>query len=164
MDPSRRRRRARRLWTAALAALALPLATLSTLTTSAQAAALQCSVDYKTNDWGSGFTADLTLTNRGTDPISGWTLAYAYAGDQKLSNGWNGSWSQSGKQITVTNASYNGTIAMRRGGQHRGAVHLQRQQRRSREFLRQRHALHRRPPAADHGADQPHRGRGLHPG
>ncbi|MFH9859428.1 glycoside hydrolase family 48 protein [Streptomyces sp. NPDC017202] len=111
MDPSRRRRTARRLWTAVLAALALPLAMLGTNTTPAQAAALQCSVDYKTNDWGSGFTADLTLTNRGTDPISGWTLTYAYAGNQKLSNGWNGSWSQSGKQITVTSASYNGTIA-----------------------------------------------------
>jgi hypothetical protein len=84
---------------------------LSTSTTPAQAAALQCSVDYKTNDWGSGFTADLTLTNRGTDPISGWTLTYSYAGNQKLSNGWNGSWSQTGRQITVTNASYNGTIA-----------------------------------------------------
>ncbi|MET8167610.1 glycoside hydrolase family 48 protein [Streptomyces sp. NPDC005329] len=111
MDPSRRRRGARRLWTAALAALALPLAMLSTSTTPAQAAALQCSVDYKTNDWGSGFTADLTLTNRGTDPISGWALTYSYTGNQKLTNGWNGSWSQSGQQITVNNASYNGTIA-----------------------------------------------------
>lgn len=111
MKPSRRRRGARRLWTAALAALALPLAMLSTSTTPAQAAALACSVDYKTNDWGSGFTADLTLTNRGTDPISGWALTYSYAGNQKLSNGWNGSWSQSGQQITVNNASYNGTIA-----------------------------------------------------
>ncbi|GAA3210646.1 hypothetical protein GCM10020256_08900 [Streptomyces thermocoprophilus] len=79
--------------------------------TTAHAAALQCSVDYKTNDWGSGFTADLTLTNRGTDAINGWTLTYSYSGDQKLSNGWNGNWSQSGRQITVTNASWNGTVA-----------------------------------------------------
>ncbi|MER6790122.1 cellulose binding domain-containing protein, partial [Streptomyces sp. NPDC000658] len=111
MDPSRRRRRARRLWTAVAAALALPLAMLSTSTTPAQAAGVQCNVDYKTNDWGSGFTAELTLTNRGTDAINGWTLTYAYAGNQKLSNGWNGSWAQSGQQITVNNASYNGTIA-----------------------------------------------------
>lgn len=84
---------------------------LSTTSTPASAAALQCSVDYKTNDWGSGFTADLTLTNRGTDAINGWTLTYAYTGNQKLSNGWNGSWSQSGTGITVKNASYNGTVA-----------------------------------------------------
>ncbi|MFJ2900886.1 glycoside hydrolase family 48 protein [Streptomyces sp. NPDC087212] len=111
MHPSRRRRVRGRLWTAALAALALPLTMLGTGTTPAQAAALQCSVDYTTNDWGSGFTADLTLTNRGTDAINGWTLTYGYAGNQKLTSGWNGTWSQSGQSVTVQNAAFNGTIA-----------------------------------------------------
>ncbi|MCT9006613.1 glycoside hydrolase family 48 protein [Streptomyces rhizosphaerihabitans] len=114
MDPSprwRRRRSSRRLWTAVVAALALPLATLATGTTPAHAATVQCSVDYKTNDWGSGFTADLTITNRGTDAINGWTLTYAYAGNQTLTNGWNGTWSQSGKTVTAKNAAWNGTIA-----------------------------------------------------
>ncbi|MFD7014700.1 glycoside hydrolase family 48 protein [Streptomyces sp. NPDC059928] len=111
MDPGHRRRAARRWWTAALAALALPLATLATGTTPAHATALQCSVDYKTNDWGHGFTADLTITNRGTDTIDGWTLTYAYGGDQKLTNGWNGTWSQSGRTVTVKDAGYNAKIA-----------------------------------------------------
>ncbi|MGW3510374.1 glycoside hydrolase family 48 protein [Streptomyces sp. NPDC000994] len=111
MHPRRRRRGVRRLWTAIVAALALPLTMLSTGSTTAHAAALQCSVDYKTNDWGSGFTADLTITNRGTDAINGWTLTYGYSGNQKLSNGWNGIWSQSGQTITVKNESYNGTIS-----------------------------------------------------
>ncbi|WP_330323904.1 glycoside hydrolase family 48 protein [Streptomyces pseudovenezuelae] len=111
MDPGRRRRAARRLWTAVAAAFALPLSMLATSSTPAQAAGVQCSVDYRTNDWGSGFTADLTITNRGTDTINGWTLTYAYAGNQKLSNGWNGTWSQSGQAITVKDAGYNGTIA-----------------------------------------------------
>ncbi|MFF3909873.1 glycoside hydrolase family 48 protein [Streptomyces sp. NPDC001848] len=110
MAPRRRRRVARRLWTAAVAALALPLTMPANGTTPAHAAALQCSVDYKTNDWGSGFTADLTITNRGTDAINGWTLTYDYAGNQTLSNGWSGTWSQSGKSVTVKNASWNGTI------------------------------------------------------
>ncbi|MET7439489.1 glycoside hydrolase family 48 protein, partial [Streptomyces sp. NPDC005568] len=105
------RRTARRMWTAVAAALALPLTMLGTGTTTAQAAAVQCSVDYKTNDWGSGFTADLTITNRGSDAISGWTLTYAYTGNQSLTNGWNGTWSQSGKTVTAKNASWNGTIA-----------------------------------------------------
>ncbi|MFG2353080.1 glycoside hydrolase family 48 protein [Streptomyces sp. NPDC048521] len=111
MDPGRRRSIARRWWTAASAALALPLTMLATGTTTAHAAAVQCSVDYRTNDWGSGFTADLTITNRGSAAIDGWTLTYAYAGNQKLSNGWNGTWSQSGQAVTVKNTSYNGTIA-----------------------------------------------------
>ncbi|MFI9568971.1 cellulose binding domain-containing protein, partial [Streptomyces rishiriensis] len=90
MDPGRKRRTLRRVWTAAAAALALPLSMLATGATAARAAGVQCSVDYKTNDWGSGFTADVTLTNRGTDAVNGWTLTYAYTGNQKLSNGWNG--------------------------------------------------------------------------
>jgi hypothetical protein len=91
--------------------MALPFAMLSAASTPAQAAAVQCSVDYKTNDWGSGFTADLTITNRGTDAINGWTLTYSYAGNQKLSNGWNGTWSQSGQTVTVNSATYNANIA-----------------------------------------------------
>ena len=111
MDPGRKRRAVRRLWTAVAAAFALPLSMLAVSSTPAQAAGVQCSVDYKTNDWGSGFTADLTITNRGTDTINGWTLTYAYSGDQKLANGWNGTWSQSGQSISVKDAGYNATIA-----------------------------------------------------
>ncbi|MGY3205265.1 glycoside hydrolase family 48 protein [Streptomyces sp. TE5632] len=109
--PPRRRRGVRRLWTAAAAALALPLTMLSSGSTPAQAAAVQCSVDYRTNDWGSGFTADLTLTNRAAEAIDGWTLTYAYTGNQQLVNGWNGSWSQSGKTVTVRDAGHNARIA-----------------------------------------------------
>ncbi|GAA4627415.1 cellulase family glycosylhydrolase [Actinoallomurus vinaceus] len=73
-------------------------------------AAVGCGVDYGKNDWGTGFSVTITLHNLG-DPLSGWTLTYAYAGDQKLSQGWNGTWSQSGKNVTVTNASWNGALA-----------------------------------------------------
>lgn len=79
--------------------------------TPAQAATVQCSVDYTTNDWGSGFTANVTITNRGADAISGWSLAYAYTGNQTLTSGWSGNWSQSGKNVTVTNLDWNKTIA-----------------------------------------------------
>ncbi|MDX3274107.1 cellulose binding domain-containing protein, partial [Streptomyces scabiei] len=112
MHPRRRRRASRRLWTAVVAAFALPLTMLGTGSTSASAAAVACNVDYKTNDWGSGFTAELTITNRGTEAINGWTLTYAYAGNQTLSNGWSGTWTQSGKSVTAKNASWNGTIAV----------------------------------------------------
>ncbi|MFJ8900466.1 glycoside hydrolase family 48 protein [Streptomyces sp. NPDC102359] len=109
--PPRRRGGVQRLLAVAVTALALPLTMLSTGSTPARAAAVQCSVDYKTNDWGSGFTADLTVTNRGTDVIDGWTLTYSYTGNQRLVNGWNGSWSQSGPTVTVRNAGHNGRIA-----------------------------------------------------
>ncbi|WP_199828083.1 cellulose binding domain-containing protein, partial [Streptomyces sp. XY332] len=78
---------------------------------SAAAAAVQCSVDCKTDDWGSGFTAELTLTNRSATALDDWTLTYAYKGNQQLTNGWNGTWSQSGKTVRVTASDWNKTVA-----------------------------------------------------
>jgi cellulose 1,4-beta-cellobiosidase len=78
----------------------------------AVAATSSCSAAYSVqSDWGSGFTASLNITNNGTAAITGWTVTYTYAGNQTLANGWNGTWSQSGKTVTVTNASYNGSLA-----------------------------------------------------
>ncbi|WP_344630874.1 glycoside hydrolase family 48 protein [Streptomyces glaucosporus] len=108
--PRPRRGRARRLLAAA-AVVSLPLGMTSALQGTAQAAAVQCSVDYGKNDWGSGFTASVTITNRGSEAIDNWTLTYDYTGNQKLLQGWNGQWSQSGRTITVKNLSYNTRIA-----------------------------------------------------
>jgi O-glycosyl hydrolase len=70
-----------------------------------------CHVAYSTpSDWGSGFTAAITITNNGP-AISSWTLTYSYAGNQTLTSGWSGNWTQSGKNVTVTNASWNGSLA-----------------------------------------------------
>ncbi|GAB2820629.1 glycoside hydrolase family 48 protein [Streptomyces daliensis] len=106
-----RRKRRRRLLIALLAAFSFPLTMVATASPSAQAAAVRCSVDYKTNDWGSGFSAEVTLTNRGTEALDGWSLSYGYAGNQKLSNGWNADWSQSGKTVTAKSLSYNSKVA-----------------------------------------------------
>jgi hypothetical protein len=77
-----------------------------------KAAATSCSAAYSvSSDWGTGFTAAITVTNNGTTPITGWTLTYSYTGNQKLSQGWSGNWSQTGETITVTNASWNGNLA-----------------------------------------------------
>jgi endoglucanase len=71
-----------------------------------------CSAAYSvTSDWGAGFTAAITVTDNGTSAITGWTLTYTYTGNQTLTEGWNGNWSQSGKTVTVTNESYNGSLA-----------------------------------------------------
>jgi cellulase/cellobiase CelA1 len=47
----------------------------------------------------------------GTSPVNGWTLTWSFAGDQRVSDLWNGNFTQSGRRVTVTNASYNETIA-----------------------------------------------------
>jgi endoglucanase len=78
----------------------------------AQAAAASCSAAYSvSSDWGSGFTAAITVTDNGTSAITGWTLTYSYAGNQTLQSGWSGNWTQSGKTVTVTNASWNGSLS-----------------------------------------------------
>jgi cellulose 1,4-beta-cellobiosidase len=78
----------------------------------AVAATSSCAAAYSVQtDWGSGFTAQLTVTNTGTSAITGWTVTYSYAGNQTLQSGWSGNWTQSGKAVTVTNASYNGSLA-----------------------------------------------------
>jgi hypothetical protein len=70
-----------------------------------------CEVDYAvSSDWGTGFTAAITIKNDGP-ALSSWTLAYSYAGNQRLQQGWSGTWSQTGEQVTVANESWNGSLA-----------------------------------------------------
>ena len=110
------RRRSRRMITVAAAALlaAFGLAVAGGAgAVPAVAATSSCAAAYSvTTDWGSGFTAALTVTNNGTAAITGWTVTYSYTGNQALQpTGWNGAWTQSGKAVTVTNESYNGSLA-----------------------------------------------------
>lgn len=77
----------------------------------ASAAAAGCSVAYKvTGRWQGGFQGDVAITNLG-DPITSWKLEFDF-GDagQKVSQGWNATWAQTGTHVTVTNASWNGGV------------------------------------------------------
>ena len=70
-----------------------------------------CQVSYVKNEWGGGFTANLTVTNTGTSTINGWTLAFSFPGDQKVTSAWNATVNQTGQAVSATNLSYNATIA-----------------------------------------------------
>jgi endoglucanase len=94
----------------ALLALVLGAFGIVVVATAPAHAAVRCSVDYTANDWGTGFTASITLHNLG-DRLDGWTLTYAYTGNQTLTQGWSGTWSQSGRTVTVTAASWNAALA-----------------------------------------------------
>ncbi len=70
-----------------------------------------CHVSYtKASEWGGGFVANVTIGNTGTSAINGWTLKFTFPGDQHITNAWSGSVTQSGEAVTITNASYNGSI------------------------------------------------------
>lgn len=61
------------------------------------------------DDWGTGFTGDITITNTGTTAIMGWTLSFNFA--VSISSIWNASIvSQNGSMYTLENAAYNAII------------------------------------------------------
>ncbi|MFG2549963.1 glycoside hydrolase family 6 protein [Streptomyces sp. NPDC048581] len=102
--------------TAMLAALALVAGASGTALAAAGpedigTAAVPCTVDYKVqNQWDSGFTAAVTVTNQGSAK-SNWSVKWSYAGNQKVTSGWNARISQSGADVTAANETYNGTLS-----------------------------------------------------
>src|ERR1041384_7910676 len=88
------------------AASALVLGTGIVVVAATQAnAATGCSVTYTvTNQWPTGFGANINITNLG-DPLTSWTLTFSFSAGQGISQLWNGTVSQSGSNVTVTNAS-----------------------------------------------------------
>ncbi|HYH02330.1 MAG TPA: cellulose binding domain-containing protein, partial [Bacillota bacterium] len=69
-----------------------------------------CTLMLTQNDWGSGATVNITIKNNGNTAINGWTLAWSFAGNQQITNMWNGIHTQTGNSVVVKNASYNATI------------------------------------------------------
>jgi len=71
-----------------------------------------CHVTYtRSDEWAGGFVASVTVGNTGTAAMSGWTVTFAFPGDQHITNAWNATVNQSGANVTGTNASYNAAIA-----------------------------------------------------
>src|SRR3954454_12802078 len=104
--------RGRRATSSVAVALALIGAAASTggIATSASAAT-GCSVAYTiTNQWPDGFGANVIVTNYG-DAVTSWKVAWTFGAGQTITQLWNGSPSQSGADVTVTNAPYNPTIS-----------------------------------------------------
>ena len=71
-----------------------------------------CAVTYTIgSNWGSGFTADVTVRNTGTAAVSGWSLAWSFLGAEKITNAWNAKAVQSGAAVTAADAGFNAAIA-----------------------------------------------------
>jgi lysophospholipase L1-like esterase len=99
----------RRVLTAAATIAVLTTSTIASA--SAAHAATGCRVAYKvTNQWQGGFGASVDVTNLG-DALTTWRLTWSYPAGQKVTTLWNGVVSQSGTQVTVTNAGWNGSVA-----------------------------------------------------
>ena len=70
-----------------------------------------CKVTDTVNAWNTGLTESVTITNTGTVPINGWSLAFTLAGGQAIISAWNASISPSSGAVTANNLTYNGSIA-----------------------------------------------------
>src|SRR6185295_17209984 len=81
-----------------------------------------CQVSYRVVDqWtntppgatpaNGGFKAEITITNTSTTAMNGWNVSWSFANGQNIYQLWDGSLMQSGANESVTNLSYNASIA-----------------------------------------------------
>jgi cellulose 1,4-beta-cellobiosidase len=70
-----------------------------------------CTAAYTlTNSWSGGFQGQVTVT-AGSSPISGWNVGWTYPAAETINDLWNGSYTQSGDAVSVSNLNYNGSLA-----------------------------------------------------
>jgi hypothetical protein len=73
------------------------------------ASAATCSVAYTiTTNWGTGFQAQLTLTPGAA--VTAWNVQFDVADQQVVTFTYNATLAQSGRHVTLTNASFNGNV------------------------------------------------------
>jgi len=65
-----------------------------------------CAVRWEVNDWGGGFVVNVTVTNRGA-ALTGWTLAWTFPGNQRITNFWQTRLTQTGAAVSAANEVYN---------------------------------------------------------
>ena len=71
-----------------------------------------CSAVYSlVGSWPGGYQAQVVVTNTGSGTLNGWQLGWEFPGSEDITNLWNGTYTQSGTQVTVNNASYDGALA-----------------------------------------------------
>ncbi|WP_158843928.1 endo-1,4-beta-xylanase [Saccharothrix deserti] len=83
----------------------------TTTTTTTTGGTTGCTATYKvTGQWNGGFQGEVTVRNNSSSTISGWTVKWTLVAGQSLGNVWNGVATTSGRDVSVRNASYNGSL------------------------------------------------------
>ncbi len=91
--------------------LKISMLCLVAMATGRAAAQGACSVAYTTvNNWGSGAQLKVSLTNTSAAKTS-WELCWTYAGNDVITNLWDGTYTQSGKNVCVKNVAHNGNLS-----------------------------------------------------
>ena len=63
------------------------------------------------SSWSGGFQAQVVVDTTGSGTLNSWSLGWTFPGGQDINNLWNGTYTQSGNTVAVTNASYDGSLA-----------------------------------------------------
>jgi endoglucanase len=88
--------------------------TTTTTTTTGNNPGGGCTVTHRVaSQWSGGYTGEIVIGNRGP-AVTAWTLTFSAPG-VSVSQGWNGTWTDTGDVVRVDNASWNGALAS--GGQ-----------------------------------------------
>lgn len=71
-----------------------------------------CTATYTiVGQWQGGFQGEIAIANRGATASRSWTARFAFGAGQTVSQAWGGNVTQSGVNVTVSNAAWNGTLA-----------------------------------------------------
>ena len=97
-------------WVAAAGAVAITLLAPAVPTAGA-AAALPTATFAKTSDWGTGFEGSYTITNKLSVTLTSWQVSFTLPAGAKVTSLWNGTQTSSGSTYTVSNLSWNGSLA-----------------------------------------------------
>uniref|UniRef100_UPI0018EA8A2C cellulose binding domain-containing protein n=1 Tax=Amycolatopsis sp. CA-128772 TaxID=2073159 RepID=UPI0018EA8A2C len=85
-----------------------PTTPTTTTTTSTQVPGT-CKVTHRVvSSWPTGYTGEIVIQNGGT-PVTQWTLTFSAPG-VTITQGWNGTWTDTGDTVKVENTSWNGNL------------------------------------------------------
>ncbi|PSL52476.1 endoglucanase [Saccharothrix carnea] len=98
-----------RAYDLAIAAGPTSSTTTTTTTTTGNNPGSGCTVTHRVvSQWTGGYTGEIVIGNRGS-ALNGWTLTFSAPG-VTVTQGWNGTWADSGDAVRVTNTSWNGSL------------------------------------------------------
>ncbi|MFD8500689.1 glycoside hydrolase family 9 protein [Amycolatopsis sp. NPDC059657] len=69
-----------------------------------------CKVTYQATGWSTGVSAYVTIANTSGADWTSWQLGFTWPGNQKLTQGWSATWSQTGAAVTATSLPWNSRV------------------------------------------------------
>jgi endoglucanase len=69
-----------------------------------------CEITYQATGWSTGLSANITITNTSGADWGSWTLRFTWPGNQRITEGWSATWTQTGAAVSATPVSWNSRV------------------------------------------------------